>query len=69
MIGGTGSVVTLSTSEPRPVPPSLAASKEMVTVPATLGTPESTPVAASRPSHSGRFVAPKRVGLLLATIR
>ena len=69
MSGGTGRVVTLSTSEARPVPPALVASNETVNVPAVAGTPDNTPAAASRLSQTGRPVAPKRVGLLLATIR
>jgi hypothetical protein len=62
------SALTVSTREPVPVPPALAAPKVMVLVPTDAGVPEITPVLALMLKPEGRPLALNELGLFVAVI-
>ena len=58
----------VSTNAAEPVPPALIAKRVGVNVPVTVGVPETTPVALFTFNPTGRPVALKLVGLLVAVM-
>ncbi len=65
--GATVAAATVKVTESEPAPPALAALNTAVKLPATVGVPVTSPVAALSTSPAGKPLAVYEVGALLAT--